>query len=153
MYYIALKQKRLPTSTRNSIISILHTKNDRDDIKNYRPISLTNNDYKILSKLLQTKMNPVMNHIIGAEQNGFVPGGFIAENNMLMHEIIQHLEEKDDKGTKTKGGAVLFLDFEKAFDRVDHDFMFKVLEKTCLPHRIHKLDTASIRRSHQSSQN
>ena len=45
-----------------------------------------------------------------------------------MHEIIQHLEEKDDKGIKTKGGALLFLDFEKAFDRVDHGFMFKALE-------------------------
>ena len=74
-----------------------------------------------------------MNHIIGAEQNGFVPGRFIGENNMLMHEIIQHLEEKDDKGIKTKGGALLFLDFEKAFDRVDHDFMFKVLEKLAFP--------------------
>ena len=78
-------------------------------------------------------MNPVMNHIIGAEQNGFVPGRFIGENNMLMHEIIQHLEEQDDKGIKTKGGALLFLDFEKAFDRVDHDFMFKVLEKLAFP--------------------
>ena len=51
-----------------------------------------------------------MNHIIGTEQNGFVPCRFIAGNNML-----------------------LFLDFEKAFDRVDHTFMLNVLDRMAFP--------------------
>ena len=40
----------LPSTTRTSVISLLHKKNERNLIKNYRPISLTNTDYKILSK-------------------------------------------------------------------------------------------------------
>ena len=74
-------------------------------------------------------MNPAMNHIIGTEQNGFVPARFIAENNMLLHEIIEYTTINKN----SMGGLLLFLDFEKAFDRVDHDFMFKVLEKLAFP--------------------
>ena len=69
-------------------------------------------------------MNPAMNHVIGIEQNGFVPARFIAENNMLLHEIIEYTKKHYTK----KGGLLLFLDFEKAFDRVDHDFMLQVLD-------------------------
>ena len=79
----------LPNSTRSSVISLLHKKNDTKDIKNYRPLSLTNNDYKILSKALQIRMNPTMNHLIGVEENGSVPSRFIAENNILLHEIVE----------------------------------------------------------------
>ena len=43
-----------------------------------------------MSKILQIRMNPAVNHIIGEEQNGFVPARFIAENNMLLHEIIEY---------------------------------------------------------------
>ena len=102
-----------------------HFQLDTKDINNYRPLSLTNNDYKILSKALQIRMNPTMNHLIGVEQNGFVPSRFIAENDILLHEIIEHTK----KNKKEIGGLLLFLDFEKAFDRVDHKFMISVLEK------------------------
>ena len=54
-------------------------------------------------------MNPAINHIIGIEQNGFVPARFIAENNMLLHEVIEYTKKNC---TKT-GGLLLFLDFEK----------------------------------------
>ena len=74
-------------------------------------------------------MNPAMNHVIGIEQNGFVPARFIAENNMLLHEIIEYTKKHYTK----KGGLLLFLDFEKAFDRVDHDFMLQVLDRMAFP--------------------
>ena len=87
----------LPNSTRSSVMSLLHKKNDTKDIKNYKTLSLTNNDYNILSKALQIRMNPTMNHIIGAEQNGLVPSRFIAENNILLHEIIEHTKKTKKK--------------------------------------------------------
>ena len=67
--------------------------------------------------------------LIGIEQNGFVPARFIAENNMLLHEIIEYTKKHYTK----KGGLLLFLDFEKAFDRVDHDFMLQVLDRMAFP--------------------
>ena len=87
LYTFSYTHASLPPTTRSSVISLLHKKKEKDNIKNYRPLSLTNNDYKILSKALQIRMNPTMNHIIGTEQNGFVPCRCIAENNMLLHEI------------------------------------------------------------------
>ena len=74
-------------------------------------------------------MNPTMNHIIGTEQNGFVPCRFIAENNMLLHEIIEYTTQNKQE----MGGMLLFLDFEKAFDRVDHTFMLNVLDRMAFP--------------------
>ena len=129
LYTQSYKTETLPPSTRASIISLLHKKKERNNIKNYRPLSLTNNDYKILSKALQLRMNPAMNHIIGTEQNGFVPARFIAENNMLLHEIIEYTTINKN----SMGGLLLFLDFEKAFDRVDHNFMLSVLDRMAFP--------------------
>ena len=50
---------------------------------------------------------PTMNHIIGTEQNGFVPCRFIAENNMLLHEIIEYTTTNKHE----MEGMLLFLDF------------------------------------------
>ena len=74
-------------------------------------------------------MNPAMNHIIGTEQNGFVHARFIAENNMLLHEIIEYTTINKN----SMGGLLLFLDFEKAFDRLDHNFMLSVLDRMAFP--------------------
>ena len=130
MYRICLNNRTLPKSSRTSIISVLHKKKEKNIIENYRPISLTCNDYKIFSKMLQLRLNEVINEIIGTDQNGFVPNRFIGENNMLLHEIIQHMQQLiDDEEDGSDEAYLLFLDFEKAFDRVDHDFMFTCLEE------------------------
>ena len=62
LYAHSYTHASLPPTTRSSVISLLHKKKEKDNIKNYRPLSLTNNDYKILSKALQIRMNPTMNH-------------------------------------------------------------------------------------------
>ena len=71
--------------------------------------------------MLPLRLNEVINEIIGTDQNGFVPNRFIGENNMLLHEIIQHMQQLiDDEEDGSDEAYLLFLDFEKAFDRVDH---------------------------------
>ena len=49
--------KSLPTTLRQGIISVLYKKGERDDPRNYRPITLLNNDYKIMMRILTKRMN------------------------------------------------------------------------------------------------
>ena len=85
---------QLPDSLRQGIISVLYKKKDRSDPRNYRPITLLNNDYKILMKILTKRMNEAVVQFASRDQNGFVPDGFIAENIMrlqLLQDMIEDL--------------------------------------------------------------
>ena len=64
----------LPDSFLTGTIILLYKKKDRKDIRNYRPITLLNADYKILTKILASRLHSTLEHIIAQQQNGFVPG-------------------------------------------------------------------------------
>jgi hypothetical protein len=54
------------------MLTLLHKGGDRDNIRNWRPITLLNSDYKIISKLLANRMKPVLSKIIHTDHKGFV---------------------------------------------------------------------------------
>jgi exonuclease III len=113
------------------LISILYkNKGSKLKLENYRPISLLNSDYKILAKILANRMKMVLNDIIAPTQNYSVPGRDIADTIITLRDVINKMNS--DK----RGGIVLSIDFNKAFDRVEHDFMFRVLEKYGFGNRI-----------------
>ena len=112
---------KLPHSCLQGIISVLYKKGDRDDPRNYRPITLLNNDFKIITKTLVRRMTDAVKQFVSREQNGFVPGGFLPENVMLLKLIQAYLEDKDEDG------MMIFLDMEKAFDRSDWDYMIDAM--------------------------
>ena len=56
------KGGKLPESQRKSVISLIHKKDREDDTKNYRPISLTNADYRILAFTLSERLHKVLNN-------------------------------------------------------------------------------------------
>ena len=96
---------------------MLYKKGSREDPRNYRPITLLNNDYKILMRILTQRMNKAVVQWVSECQNGFVPDGFIAENIMLLNLIQAHIEEEDE------AAYFIFLDMEKAFDKCSWDFL------------------------------
>jgi hypothetical protein len=97
----------------------LYKKNDKADIANYRPISLLNTDYKIMTKALSLKLALVVPKIIHQDQAGFIPGRHIYDHIWLSKLIINlaEIEEKD--------GAIVALDQEKAYDRIKHDYLIE----------------------------
>lgn len=112
----------LPSSQKGALISLIFKKGDRLEHKNWRPISLLNVDYKLCARALAGRLLGVLHHIIAPDQTCGVRGRFIGENVALLRDIVQFTSE-----TNTPA-AVLSLDQEKAFDRVDWPFLFRVLE-------------------------
>ena len=91
-------------------------------IENWRPICLLNIDYKIATKAIANRIKKVLDEIIDSSQTGFIKGRYIGENIRLLSEILQQAEE-----TNTPG-ILFFSDFEKAFDTLDHNFIFNCLK-------------------------
>lgn len=92
-------------------------------MKNYRPISLTNVDYKIFTQVLANRLQKVANRVIGREQSAYIKGRYIGENARFILDIFEYYMDNN------LDGILLFLDFVKAFDSVEYNFMFKTLEK------------------------
>lgn len=89
----------------------------------FRPISLCNVIYKIISKILAACLKPLLQKLISPMQAGFVPNCLIQENTILAHEIVHKLKLQKGK----KGLMALKIDMEKAYDCFEWDFIFKVL--------------------------
>ena len=114
---------QLPHSMRTGLITLIPKKGDLRNLTNWRPISLLNIDYKIITKTLASRVSKVIDTLISEDQSCCVPGGNIADNVILMDNIIQHL------GNTNTRGYILKIDQYKAFDRVEHAYLLNVLTK------------------------
>ena len=110
-------------SQRTGLIILLYKKNDRFDTKNWRPISLLCTDYKILSKVLTNRLKTVLSSVISNAQSCGVPGRFSGSNIRTVQDIVNYCN------LNQLGSALISLDQEKAFDRMDWSYMLKVLER------------------------
>jgi hypothetical protein len=111
--------KRQPKSHKNAIIKLIYKKNNQKDLKNWRPISLLNVDYKILTKILTNRITEVTEKIVPIEQKCGV-------KNRKMSEIIRNIASFRKYSEQ---GYLVLIDQIKAFDRVNHKYLFKTMEK------------------------
>ena len=97
-------------------------KNGKDNLllENWRPISVLNVDYKTTAKAIANRFFFVPK-LIHETQTGFMKGRYIRENIRLILETIDITDENN------LPGMIFFLDFEKAFDSINHEYMFKCL--------------------------
>ncbi|CAN1188671.1 LINE-1 retrotransposable element ORF2 protein, partial [Linum perenne] len=113
-----------PPSWNNTHIVLIPKTNHPEQIQHYRPISLTNFRSKIISKVLASRLKPVMPFIISELQYAFTGTRTIQDNVIIAHEVIHKLR------TRKKGKNYDFLlkvDMMKAFDRISWDFLLATL--------------------------
>lgn len=112
-----------PTLTQGLIILIPKPKKDTLILDNWRPISLLNNDYKILASILASRIKTTLDSIIDDTQSGFMRNRHISNNICLVLDLVDYPHLYPDES------FILFLDFHKAFDTIEHHFIYSALNK------------------------
>ena len=120
----AVKQCGILHNTARSGILNLIPKPNKDTrlIKNLRPITLLNTDYKIIEKAIANKMIPALEHIIHSDQRGFMKERRISVNIRKLLDIIHYAKEQDLEA------LVLSLDFVKCFDKCSFSILHGSLD-------------------------
>ena len=119
----AFVKKEMSTSQRQAIITLVEKKDkDRTYLENWRPISLINVDAKIASKVIANRIVKVLPEIIHSEQTGYVSGRYIGEAARSILDIMEFTKFRNIPG------MLLFIDFEKAFNSLEWNYMLKCLE-------------------------
>ncbi|KAL0437443.1 UNVERIFIED_CONTAM: putative mitochondrial protein [Sesamum radiatum] len=94
-------------------------------VEQFRPISLCNTTYKVISKILANRLKPLLDKLISPFQMAFVPGRTINDNSILSHEIIHYLQQKKGK----KGFMAIKIDLTKAYDKVEWTVLCQIQRK------------------------
>jgi hypothetical protein len=123
MVCFAHKSKTLGGATNSSFLALLPKEPGASSLNRFRPISLCNISYKIMSKIIANRLNPLLNSLILPSQGGFVVGHQIWDNFILFQEAIHASSARGDSVMAIK------LNMANTFDRVEHKFLFKVLQK------------------------
>lgn len=111
-------------SWREAIISILpKPEKGKTYCQNYRPISMFNVDYKTFTSIVSNRPKSFITDIIDEDQTGFVPGRQTHDNIRRTLHII------DKINTNNIPSALTSLDAEKAFDRVNWEYLYKRRQK------------------------
>ena len=122
----SLNSGKVPRLWKTANITAVHKKGPRDDVKNYRPISLTCICSKIMETLIRNQVmeHIVRNNILGNQQHGFSSGRSCLTNLLLM------LEECSSNMDNKQPTDIIYLDFAKAFDTVPHTRLCHKLQAT-----------------------
>ena len=112
-----------PSQRKGLITLICKDESKAEFLKCWRPISLLNIDYKIVSKVLTIRLSKVIGCILHIDQTSSIPHRSIVDNCHLFRNILDYIDQNPTRL------AFISLDQEKAFDYVNHSYMFNVLAK------------------------
>ncbi|CAM2096366.1 unnamed protein product [Caretta caretta] len=118
----SLQSGVLPLSCTRAVLALLPKKGDLRDLRNWCPVSLLSTDYKIVVKAISLRLGSVMADVIHPDQTYTVPGCSIFDNLFLVRDLLE-LGRRDGLSF-----ALLSLDQEKVFDRVDHGYLLSSLQ-------------------------
>jgi hypothetical protein len=118
----AYEVEKLSIDQRRGIINLI-PKKDKDPrhLKNWRPISLLNTDYKIITKVLANRIKKILPTVINPDQVAYLKNRFIGQNIRTIFDIMGYTKLMDHKG------IIAFLDFEKAFDTINWEVIYDAL--------------------------
>ncbi|XDV53672.1 hypothetical protein PO909_022110 [Leuciscus waleckii] len=130
--YKSMEERReVPESMGLGVITILYkNKGSPLSLGNYRPLSLLNTDYKILTKVLTNRIKEVVGNIISQNQAYSIPGRDITDTICTIRDVVDSLDKDGE------GGIVLCIDLNKAFDRVEHSFIEQTMRRFGFGERI-----------------
>lgn len=122
-YLDCISKGSLSPTMKHGLITLIPKPNkDNLLLDNWRPITLLCNDYKLLALVYANRLNKGLSHIIDECQSAFIKGRNIHNHTRLLLDMLDY---RDFINTDA---FILFLDFYKAFDTVEHTFLFEILD-------------------------
>lgn len=106
---------------------LIYKKKDQTRIENYRPITLLNTDYQILTKALGTQLSAHACHLLHPDQTGFVPNPSIFDQIWLAELMCTYTDYMKENS------AIIILDQEKVYNQIDHKYLLEILWTFHLP--------------------
>jgi hypothetical protein len=113
---------------RTGLVTLIHKgKGPKDDLDNYRPITVLCAVYKILSRAMALKLGAAVHHLVDNGQAAFQSHKRTTDVTRLVQDKIDHCDDQESEG------LLVFCDQAKAYDRVNWDFLFRTLDTLGLP--------------------
>ncbi|CAM2104885.1 unnamed protein product [Caretta caretta] len=117
----SLQSGVLPLSCRRAVLALLPKKGDLRNLQNWCPVSLLSTDYKVVAKAISLRLGSVLADVVHPDQTYTVPGRSIFDNLYLVWDLLE-LGCRDGLSF-----ALLSLDQEKVFNRVDYGYLLSTL--------------------------
>ena len=125
----AFEERKIPEYLNRTLIAFIPKIQSSETLGNYRPISLRNIGYKIVTKIIVARLRPYLDKLISPLQAAFVPGRKGIDNAIIAQEVIHTLSKK--KGRVAY--MALKVDLEKAYDKLEWSFIRDSLFRANLP--------------------
>ena len=106
-------------------IALIPKVENPETTSHFRPISLCNVIYKIISKIIVNRLRPILMMCISQNQGAFAPGRSIIDNILIAHELFSDFNRKHGH----IGTMAVKLDLEKAYDFLDWNYIKAILSK------------------------
>jgi hypothetical protein len=130
---------RTPEEWETTLVVNIFKMRDKSKCENYGGISLLPTAYKLYRKILKDKLQPIAENILGEEQHGFHKGRSTADAVSTIKQIMEKSREFNQPL------YMLFLDYEKAYDRVNRDKLWEILYSYDIPKKFSKHNQVSIK--------
>ena len=122
LFTLCIQSNQTPDSWNNALIILIHKKGDITDLKNYRPISLLSNTYKLFTKVLTNRITGTLDFNQPREQAGFRSTFSTTDHLHTLNQIIEKTSEY------RQPLCLAFIDYEKAFDSIEIQAVITALQ-------------------------
>ena len=127
LFNLIWNEGRIPEEWYTANIVNIYKKGSRNECGNYRGISLLTTAYKLYSAVLKKKLYPILETILGEEQNGFRKRRSCIYAIFTIKQILEKISEYNLQS------CLLFIDYIKAYDRVQRNKLWKIMEEYKIP--------------------
>jgi hypothetical protein len=123
---LALNSRQIPEGWNDTTVVLIPKVENPELVTQFRPISLCNVIYKVISKMLSFRLKEILPEVISPMQSAFVPDRLITDNVLVAYESVHAIK---NKRSGHNGTCAVKLDMHKAYDRVEWIFLENMLRK------------------------